>query len=87
MLAVSPSVQAKGIGKLLIHAAEEYAREKGCLVVYMKVVSARHELVAWYERKGFQKTGQTEPFPADNKFGVPTQPLEFIILEKAVAHV
>ena len=50
----------------------------------MRVISVRHELIAWYERKGYRKTGETEPFPTDNRFGIPTQPLEFIIMEKEV---
>jgi GNAT superfamily N-acetyltransferase len=82
MLSVSPLVQAKGIGQQLMNAAESYARDNSCSVIFMKVISVRHELVAWYERKGYQKTGATEPFPTDNKFGTPTQKLEFIILEK-----
>jgi hypothetical protein len=48
----------------------------------MSVISARHELIDWYERKGYRKTGETKPFPVDDRFGIPTQPLEFVILEK-----
>jgi ribosomal protein S18 acetylase RimI-like enzyme len=84
MLSVSPLIQAKGIGKELMAVAESYAREQKCSSIFMRVVSARHELVAWYERKGYRKTGETEPFPTDNRFGTPTQPLEFIIMEKEV---
>lgn len=82
MLSVSPAAQAKGIGKELMLAAEAYARKQNCTSIFMKVISIRHELIAWYERKGFIKTGETEPFPDDHKFGVPTQELEFLILEK-----
>jgi ribosomal protein S18 acetylase RimI-like enzyme len=84
MLSVSPLIQAKGIGKELMAVAESYAKEQKCSSIFMRVVSARHELVAWYERKGYRKTGETEPFPTDNRFGTPTQPLEFIIMEKEV---
>ncbi|MDP4262361.1 MAG: GNAT family N-acetyltransferase [Bacteroidota bacterium] len=82
MLSVSPWIQAKGIGKQLMNAAENYAREKNCSSVFMKVISVRYELVAWYERQGYRRTGETEPFPEDTRFGIPLQPLEFIILEK-----
>jgi ribosomal protein S18 acetylase RimI-like enzyme len=85
MLSVSPLIQAKGIGKQLMIAAEKYAKENNCSSIFMKVISARHELIAWYERQGYQRTGETEPFPSDNRFGVPVQPLEFIILEKIMA--
>ncbi len=84
MLSVLPWLQAKGIGKLLMKAAETYAKDNNCSVIFMKVISARNELIAWYERKGYRKTGQTESFTPDGKFGTPTQPLEFLIMEKIV---
>ncbi len=84
MLSVSPMIQAKGIGKQLMAAAAEHAQQQNCTSIFMKVISVRHELVNWYERHGYQKTGETEPFPAGNRFGVPTQPLEFVILEKNI---
>jgi GNAT superfamily N-acetyltransferase len=82
MLSVSPLIQAKGIGKELMVAAEKYAREQHCSSIFMKVISVRRELVEWYERRGYFKTGQTEPFPTDERFGIQTQPLEFQIMEK-----
>lgn len=82
MLSVSPLIQTKGIGKQLMSAAETYAHDQHCTAIFMKVISVRHELIQWYERKGYERTGEIEPFPTDNKFGVPTQPLEFIIMEK-----
>lgn len=84
MLSVSPLIQAKGIGTQLMAAAEIFASEQACHSIFMKVISIRHELIAWYERQGYQKTGKTEPFPVDNRFGIPTRPLEFIILEKTI---
>jgi len=84
MLSVSPWIQAQGIGKLLMAEAEDHARRQTCSVIFMKVISVRDELVAWYERKGYHKTGKTEPFPRDDRFGVPTQTLEFIIMEKNI---
>jgi ribosomal protein S18 acetylase RimI-like enzyme len=82
MLSVSPLIQAKGIGKQLMVAGEMFAKEQACHSIFMKVISLRHELIAWYERQGYKRTRQTEPFPLDTRFGIPTQPLEFIILEK-----
>ena len=84
MLSVSPLVQAKGIGKQLMAAAEIFASEQACDSIFMKVISIRHELIAWYERQGYSNSGKTEPFPVDTRFGIPTQPLEFIILEKTI---
>lgn len=84
MLSVSPLIQAKGIGKKLMASATKHAKQQNCTSIFMKVISVRHELVNWYERHGYQKTGETEPFPADNRFGVPTQPLEFVIMQKKI---
>ncbi|MEO5948205.1 MAG: GNAT family N-acetyltransferase [Chitinophagaceae bacterium] len=82
MLTVSPLLQAGGIGKQLMYASEAFAKENNCSCIFMNVISIRHELVAWYEKLGYYKTGETKPLPADNRFGVPTQPIEFAIMEK-----
>jgi ribosomal protein S18 acetylase RimI-like enzyme len=82
MLTVAPQLQAAGIGRQLLKAAEEHAKQQGCHSVVMSVISVRHELIAWYERHGYRKTGQVEPFPSDPRFGIPRQPLEFVVLEK-----
>lgn len=84
MLTVSPLQQANGIGRKLMRAAEKYAKENNCPCVFMNVISLRPELVAWYERLGYQKTGETKPLPDDNRFGIPTQPLEFAIMQKDI---
>ncbi len=84
MLTVSPLLQAGGIGKELMLAAEEYAREKNCSCIFMNVISIRHELVAWYERQGYKKTGETKPVSVEARFGIPTQPLEFAIMQKDI---
>ncbi len=82
MLSVSPLLQAKGIGKELMNASESYASEQNCTAVFMRVISLRDELIAWYQRRGYSLTGETEPMPDDNRFGVPNRPLEFVIMEK-----
>lgn len=82
MLTVSPKKQTAGIGKELMKAAEEIAREKNCPCIFMNVISVRDELIAWYERQGYFKTGETKPLPADTRFGKPTRPLEFAIMQK-----
>jgi len=82
MFSVSPSAQGKGIGKKLLAAADNYAREQNCTSIYMTVITVREELIAWYERNGYQKTGRVLPFPVDERYGVPKQPLEMLVLEK-----
>jgi GNAT superfamily N-acetyltransferase len=77
-------MQGGGIGKQLLAAADNYARENNCSSIFMNVISLRHELTAWYERHGFRQTNERIPFPSDQQFGIPTQPLEFMIMEKEV---
>ncbi len=85
MLTVQPDIQAQGIGKKLLTAAEEHAKEQGLPVVMMTVISARTELIAWYERRGYQLTGERKAFPSsDPRFGLPKQDLEFVVLQKKV---
>ncbi|MGQ0737765.1 MAG: GNAT family N-acetyltransferase [Bacteroidota bacterium] len=81
MLSVSPALQAKGTGKLLMAAAEEYAKQQGCPAIFMRVVSIRHELIAWYERKGYYKTGEVQLFE-DSVYGAATVPFEFWVMQK-----
>jgi ribosomal protein S18 acetylase RimI-like enzyme len=85
MLTVSPELQGAGIGKILLSAADDYAKQQNCNAIFMTVISVRHELIAWYERHGYKQTGEKRPFPTDTRFGVPTRPLEFVVLEKNVS--
>jgi len=85
MLTVSPDTQANGIGKQLLEAAETYAQQHNCRAVTMTVITLRHELIAWYQRRGYRPTGETKPFPNDPRFGIPKQPLEFIVMEKLLS--
>jgi N-acetylglutamate synthase-like GNAT family acetyltransferase len=84
MLTVSPLQQAKGIGKQLLIEAEKYAKEQRCYMIEMTVISVRSELIVWYQKHGYKDTGETKPFPDDVKFGVPKQPLEFIVMKKEI---
>ncbi len=84
MLTVSPALQTRGIGRALVAEAENFARIWSCVGMRMTVISARAELIAWYERRGYVRTGETKPFPyGDARFGEPRRDdLEFLILEK-----
>ncbi|TGE04832.1 GNAT family N-acetyltransferase [Hymenobacter fodinae] len=84
MLSVSPLLQGTGLGKRLMAAVAEHARQVGCNSLLISVISVRHELLAWYERHGFQRTGETVAFPTDTRFGIPKQPLELLLLRKAL---
>jgi len=84
MLTVDPDKQNTGTGKLLLKHVEWYAREQNCNRIHMTVISVRDELIAWYERHGFIKTGEVKPFPADTKFGIQKQPLQLLVMERYI---
>jgi ribosomal protein S18 acetylase RimI-like enzyme len=86
MLTVAPDLQASGIGKLLMQESEKIASQEGFEKIVMTVISVRHELIAFYERRGYINTGEKKPFPMnDDNFGLPKQNLEFIVMEKTLA--
>ena len=84
MLAVRPGQQDAGIGRQMLAYAESQGRARGARCARMTVVSIRASLIAWYERRGYRRTGETQPFPYDDaRFGQPQQPgLEFVVLQK-----
>jgi len=82
MLTVNPFKQNTGTGKLLLKQIELFAKQRNYDRVYMTVITVRDELIAWYERHGYVRTGEIEPFPTETKFGVPKQPLELMVMEK-----
>ncbi|MFS0736463.1 GNAT family N-acetyltransferase [Sphingomonas sp. 1P06PA] len=64
MLTVDPVRQAAGLGRQLIAAAEaEAVRRFGASRIEMTVISRRSELLAYYERRGYARTGEIRPFP------------------------
>ncbi|GAA4376102.1 GNAT family N-acetyltransferase [Hymenobacter koreensis] len=84
MLAVTPEHQALGIGKFLLQAAEHHATQHACRSVVMTVLSARPELLAWYQRRGYLPTGVIQPFPTGPDHGTPKQELSLVELEKTL---
>ncbi|OJH33552.1 GNAT family N-acetyltransferase [Cystobacter ferrugineus] len=88
MFAVDPGQQGGGIGKLVMQAAEAHAaREWGLSTMRMTVIDVRDELIAFYERRGYRRTGIKKPFPyGDERFGLPKRgDLRFEVLEKPLA--
>lgn len=86
MVTVSPLRQDGGIGRAMLEACEAYAKAKGGQRMRMTVISVRDTLIAWYQRRGYQLTGETQPFPyGDERFGQPQRDdLAFVVLEKAL---
>jgi len=85
MFAVSPQLQGGGVGKKMLHAAEEFAKQQNCNAIYMTVISVRTELIDWYKRHGYADTGRKKSFEEDGVSGKHLQQLEFVVLEKPVA--
>lgn len=87
MFSVRPDLQGGGVGKALLAEAERVAREEWSLpAMRMTVIDLRDELIAFYERRGYARTGTKKPFPyGDERFGIPKRDdLRFEILEKAL---
>lgn len=85
MFAVDPKCQASGIGRLVMIEAERIAREiYGCREMEMTVITIRSELIAWYERRGYRRSGIYRPFPyGDIRYGIPQRDdLRFEVLVK-----
>ena len=85
MFSVQPGLQGGGIGKALLAEAERVvAREWGLPAMRMTVIDVRDELIAFYERRGYRRTGIFKPFPyGDPRFGLPRRDdLRFEVLEK-----
>lgn len=84
MLTVNPEIQAGGLGKVMMSESEDKAREWGAVRMTLGVINLREELMAWYERRGYRKTGETKPFPyGDERFGIPKrEDMHFVMFEK-----
>jgi GNAT superfamily N-acetyltransferase len=85
MFAVSPLLQGGGIGRGLLAEAERIARDEwGGAAMEMTVITQRRDLIAWYERRGYTSTGESQPFPhGDARFGLPRRDdLSFDVLAK-----
>ena len=87
MFSVRPELQGAGIGRAVLAEAERVARDDWhCREMHMTVISVRDELIAWYERRGYRRTGIHSPFPyGDERFGIPKRDdLRFELLVKAL---
>lgn len=85
MFAVAPGRQGGGVGRDLLAEAERYARDEWHTgEMRMTVITQREDLIAWYERRGYVRTGELSPFPyGDERFGLPLRPdLAFETLRK-----
>ena len=95
MFAVLPEQQGKGVGHQILQAAETFAKHRlqSDLSISdnknsrltMSILSHRPELLAYYERRGYQLSGHKIAFPNDGNNGEPKRDdLELLELEKIV---
>lgn len=87
MFSVQPSLQGAGIGKTLLAEAERIVRDEWRVpTMRMTVIDIRDSLIAFYERRGYRRTGIHKPFPyGDTRFGIPLRDdLRFELLEKTL---
>ncbi|WP_101925930.1 MULTISPECIES: GNAT family N-acetyltransferase [Luteimonas] len=85
MFAVAPTLQGRGTGDALLAECERIVRDVWRLPsMRMTVIDVRDALIAWYERRGYRRTGVHKPFPyGDTRFGIPRRDdLRFEVLEK-----
>ena len=86
MLVIKPVLQGQGLGNRLMQAAETWAyKEWDSRRAEMQVITLREELIAYYERRGYRRTGEIRPFPSEPEFGLPkVEALQFAVLEKSL---
>ncbi len=85
MFAVRPVRQGRGLGSAMLTQAERLAASRwGATSLEMTVIGQREDLITWYERRGYRRTGATAPFPyGDERFGRPRRPdLAFVVLAR-----
>ncbi|MGX8219353.1 GNAT family N-acetyltransferase [Psychrobacter celer] len=90
MFAVHPKLQGAGIGNVILQAAETFAERhlksnNQPTRLTMSILSHRPELLAYYQRRGYQLNGNSTPFPVDGNNGEPKRDdLVLLELEKIV---
>jgi ribosomal protein S18 acetylase RimI-like enzyme len=85
MFSVVPTLQGAGVGKRVLAEAERIVRDEfGLARMRMTVIDVRDELIGFYQRRGYRRTGIHRPFPyGDERFGLPRRDdLRFEVLEK-----
>jgi len=84
MFVIEPALQGRGIGKHLLALAEQTAQQQwGVDKIVMAVISLRQELIVFYQRRGYRRTGILRPFPINPAMWTPKVPgLQLELLEK-----
>jgi len=80
--AIDSSVQNLGYGKQMLNYVAQSCSEVRDLIMY--VLDVRSELIAYYQRRGYQITGHTEPYPVNANVGQPLVPIQLIEMKKTI---
>jgi GNAT superfamily N-acetyltransferase len=75
LLAVDPAFQGRGLGGLMMGAAERWCHRRGDTAIDIRVVNLRTELPPFYRARGFVEAG-TAPFEDARLF----KPAHFIVM-------
>lgn len=96
MFAVNPKLQGNGVGNTMLEAGEVFAArhlnhrkdtqgKSSPAFIKLFVLDGRPQLQAYYERRGYVATGNTEAFPEDGNNGTPKKEgLYFLELAKTI---
>ena len=85
--AIDPTIQNLGYGREMLNYVETCITQNYSSVrrLIMYVLNVRTELMAYYQRRGYQITGRTESYPIDADVGQPLVPIQLIEMEKVIA--
>jgi ribosomal protein S18 acetylase RimI-like enzyme len=83
MFSIEPSAQGGGLGKAVMTRCEAEAHGLWrARHMRLTVISLRDQLIAWYERRGYARTGERQPFPFDAATGALRTDFHLVVLQK-----
>jgi ribosomal protein S18 acetylase RimI-like enzyme len=83
MFAIDPSIHTSGLGKTVLAEAERRVRDLwNVSAMTMTVINLRTELIGYYERRGYARTGATMPFPFNETSGETTREFHLVEMKK-----
>ncbi|MCE1270809.1 MAG: GNAT family N-acetyltransferase [Acinetobacter sp.] len=84
--AIDPTIQNLGYGREILNYVEAYIAQNYSSVrrLIMYVLDVRIELMAYYQRRGYQITGHTEPYPVNANVGQPLVPIQLVEMKKVI---
>lgn len=83
LFAVDVVSQTLGIGKRLLQEAEVYAKSNNISTLQLEIIDKRADIILYYERRGFQATGESLDFPVrDDLWRSKVGPLQLLVYRK-----